>query len=99
MQSDYINDENTNSGHHNNWQRNGRNRGQDPYKIPKRRSATYFKCLNIEENKSDILMEKTGCAQVFDTINTANFACSLFEKCLLIGENNDGNFELFSESD
>jgi len=95
MQSDYINDENTNTGHHNNWQGNGRN----PYKMPKRRSATYFKCLNIEENKSDILMEKTGCAQVFDTINTANFACSLFEKCLLIGQNNDGNFELFSKSD
>ena len=40
-----------------------------------------------------------GCTQVFDSITTANLACSLFEQCLLIGQNSDGNFELFSESD
>ena len=40
-----------------------------------------------------------GCTQVFDSITTANLACSLFEQCLLIGQNIDGNFELFSESD
>ena len=36
---------------------------------------------------------------MFDTLATANLACSLFENCLLIGQNTDGNFELFSESD
>ena len=37
--------------------------------------------------------------QVFDNISTANLACSLFENCVLIGENENGNFVLFSESD
>ena len=40
-----------------------------------------------------------GCAQVYDTIKTANRACSLFEQCLLIGQNSEGNFELFTEAD
>ena len=109
----YINDENANSGHLNNWQDNGQNRGQyqhndgqgpynggqGRYEGPKRRETIDFKCFNIGEEKSDVARDNLGCAQVFDSIETANLACSLFEKCRLIGQNSDGNFVLFSESD
>lgn len=44
-------------------------------------------------------MNRNGCPQVFDSIETANLACSLFDQCMLIGQNSDKNFELFSESD
>ena len=44
-------------------------------------------------------IHKQGCLQVFGSITTANLACSIFEDCSLIGQNTDGNFELFSESD
>ena len=61
-----------------------------------------FKCFAIGEEKPNAIehdkLESTGCAQVYDTIKTANRACSLFEQCLLIGQNSDGYFELFSKS-
>ena len=69
------------------------------YNGPKRRAVVDFKCLVIGEQESDISTDNSGCKQVFDTIETANLACSLFEKCVLIGQNSDGNFELFAESD
>ena len=53
----------------------------------------------MDDEESNNAIDSTGCAQVFDTIETANLACSLFEQCLLIGQNIDGNFELFTESD
>ena len=62
-----------------------------------------FKCFNIGENQPYAMvhnqLEGIGCAQVYDNIKTANRACSLFEQCLLIGKNSDGNFELFTETD
>ena len=67
--------------------------------IQKRREDVDFKCFNIGEIKSNNAKDSMGCPQVFDTIETADLACSLFEQCLLIGQNSDGNFELFSESD
>ena len=65
----------------------------------KRREDVDFKCFSIGEIKSNNAKDSMGCPQVFDTIETADLACSLFEQCLLIGQNSDGNFELFSESD
>ena len=73
--------------------------GFRPTHYPKRREATQFKCLQIGEKVLINAIHKQGCLQVFDTITTANLACSLFEDCSLIGQNTDGNFELFSESD
>ena len=67
--------------------------------IQKGREDVDFKCFNIGETKSNNAKANMGCPQVFDTIETADLACSLFEQCLLIGQNSDGNFELFSESD
>ena len=67
--------------------------------IQKRREDVDFKCFNIGEIRSNNEKDSLGCPQVFDTIETANLACSLFEQCLLIGQNSDGNFELFSGSD
>ena len=64
--------------------------------IPKH-GPTSFRCFHIGEDIEHAL-DKTGCAQVFDTIETANFACSLFEDCLLIGHNTEGYFELFDEN-
>ena len=63
--------------------------------------AMDFKCFNIGEEQPYAIVhnELEGCAQVYDTIKTANRACSLFEKCFLIGKNSDGKFELFTESD
>ena len=65
--------------------------------------AIDFKCFHIGEEIPYTMvhnqLESIGCAQVFDTIKTANRACSLFEQCLLIGQNRDGNFELFTEAD
>ena len=62
-----------------------------------------FKCFNIGENQPYAMvhnqLESIGCAQVYDNIKTANRACSLFEQCLLIGKNSDGNFELFTEAE
>ena len=60
-----------------------------------------FKCFQIgEEQPNGMVHNKLeGCAQVYDTVKTANRACSLFEQCFLIGKNSDGNFELFTESD
>ena len=72
---------------------------ENQYNGPKRRAVLDFKCLVIGEQESDISTDNSSCKQVFDTIETANLACSLFEKCVLIGQNSDGNFELFSESD
>jgi len=69
------------------------------YNGPKRRAVVDFKCLVIGEPESDISRDNSSCKQVFDTIETANLACSLFEKCVLIGQNSDRNFELFAESD
>ena len=74
----------------------GQNNGQFNH-IPKRRDTTDFQCLQIGE-VTDKATDRTGCAQVFDTLATANLACSLFENCLLIGHNN-GYFELFAESE
>ena len=73
----------------------GQRRGQQP----KKREAVEFKCLQMDDEESNNAKDSTGCAQVFDTIETANLACSLFEQCLLIGQNIDGNYELFTESD
>ena len=58
----------------------------------------------LEKNNNTQIMyhnqlESIGCSQVYDTIKTANRACSLFEQCLLIGQNSEGNFELFTEAD
>ena len=63
--------------------------------------AMDFKCFNIGEEQPYAMVhnELEGCAQLYDNIKTANRACSLFEQCFLIGENSDGNFELFTESD
>ena len=60
-----------------------------------------FKCFQIGEEQPYAMVhnELEGCAQVYDTIKTANRACSLFEQCFLIGKNSDGNFELFTESE
>ena len=60
-----------------------------------------FKCFQIGEEQAFTMVHNKleGCAQVYDTIKTANRACSLFEQCFLIGKNSDGNFELFTESD
>ena len=118
----FINNENGNSGHHNNQRTNGQGQfggqyngqgaydgqysgqysGQAPYNRPKsgrKRATVDFRCLNVGEETSNAAVDINGCAHVFDTIETANLACSLFEKCLLIGQNRDGNFELFTESD
>ena len=74
-----------------------------PPGISKFGEAIDFKCFYIGEEKLNAMdhtrLKWTGCAQVYDTIKTANRACSLFEQCLLIGENSDGNFELLGESD
>ena len=67
--------------------------------IQKRREDVDFKCFHIGETKSSNAKDSMGCPQVYDTIETANLACSLFKQCLLTGQNSDGNFELFSESD
>ena len=65
--------------------------------------ANDFKCFHIGEEKQYATVHNQlgsiGCAQVYDTIKTANRACSLFEQCLLIGQNSEGNFELFTEAD
>ena len=63
--------------------------------------AIDLKCFQIGEEQPYAMVhnELEGCAQVYDTIKTANRACSLFEQCLLIGKNSNGNFELFTESD
>ena len=70
----------------------------EPPGFSKTGEAVDFKCFHIGEEKPNAMdhnrLERTGCAQVYDTIKTANRACSLFEQCLLIGENSDGNFEL-----
>ena len=66
---------------------------------PKRRETMQFKCLRIGEEVLTGAIPEQGCSQVFDTITTANLACSFFEQCLLIGQNSDGNFQLFTESD
>ena len=67
------------------------------------KGAIDFKCFNIGEEQQYATvhnqLESIGCAQVYDTIKTANRACSLFEQCLLIGQNSEGNFELFTEAD
>ena len=70
----------------------------DSTTAPKRRETTGFQCFHIGE-EIEHAMGGTSCAQVFDTIETANLACSLFENCLLIGHNTKGYFELFSESE
>ena len=51
------------------------------------------------EEKENTDANRQGCAEVFDTITAANVACRLYENCLLIGRNTDGNFVLFSESE
>ena len=65
--------------------------------------AVDFKCFRIGEEQQYAMyhnqLESIGCSQVYDTIKTANRACSLFEQCLLIGQNSEGNFELFTEAD
>ena len=65
--------------------------------------AVDFKCFHIGEEQQHATVNNQlgsiGCAQVYDTIKTANRACSLFEQCLLIGQNSEGNFELFTEAD
>ena len=40
-----------------------------------------------------------GCLQVFDSLETAKLACSVSDNCILIGQNRNGSFEIFSESD
>ena len=69
----------------------------DSTSASKQRENTRFQCLHIG-GEIEHALDRTGCAQVFDTIETANLACSLFENCLLIGQNTEGHFELFSES-
>lgn len=102
---EYFNNENENYSQNNYNQDYVSNGGHNDYgqgyqsRKPKRRETVDFKCLQIGEEESKTEMNSTGCAQIFDTIETANLACSLFETCLLIGRNNDGNFELFKESD
>ena len=34
--------------------------------------------------------------KVYDSLNIANLACSLSDECNLIGQNESGNFELFT---
>ena len=67
------------------------------------KGAIDFKCFHIGEEQQHATVNNQlgsiGCAQVYDTIKTANRACSLFEQCLLIGQNSEGNFELFTEAD
>ena len=109
----FFNVENGNSGQgqygHRQYGGQGQHGGQGQYggqgqhggqgRQPKRREAVDFKCLQMDNDESKNAINGTCCTEVFDTIETANLACSLFEECLLIGQNSDGNFELFTESD
>ena len=83
----------------NHGQFNGQyNRGPNYRGPPKRRDTTDFECLKIGEMKKSTT-DGAGCTHVFGTIKAANVACRVYENCLLIGRNSDGNFELFSESE
>ena len=95
-ENEHYGQNNHNQGYSGNQGQNNFGRG---YKQPKRRETVNFQCLQIGNEVLTGTLDETGCEQVFDTLSTANLACSLFEQCVLIGQNIGGNYELFSEGD